>query len=271
MPFAKTTLFQALFLVLPALLPAAAPFDHQPWDGVLKASVNPIGEVDYAALKGNKTLAAYVEALRLASPDNRKDLFPTRADELAYWINAYNALCTWGVAKAYPTKSVRELGILFAFFRRKEYVLGGRTMSLQQLENDIIRKRYSEPRIHFAIVCASLSCPKLSRDAYTAANLEAQLAFQTRQYFAETRNLAVAADGKSVLLAAILDWYKEDFGSTKPALLDYARRHAPAARQKQLDSLTRPSLTFRDYDWALNDPGSRARARTPEERELAKP
>lgn len=267
MPFVKTV----LFLFLPALLSAAASFDHQPWDGVLKASVSPIGEVDYAALKGNKTLASYVDTLRLASPDNRKDLFPTREGELAYWINAYNALCTWGVAKAYPIKSVRELGVLFGFFRRKEYVLGGRTLSLQELENEIIRKRFREPRIHFAIVCASLSCPQLSREAYTSENLETQLDFQTRRYFAETRNLDVAADGKGVLLAAILDWYREDFGAAKPALLEYVRRHAPAARQKQLDGLTKPRLIFRDYDWSLNDPGSRARARTPEERELARP
>ena len=249
----------------------AASFDHQPWDRVLKASVNAIGEVDYASLKGHAGLAAYAASLRATSPDNHPELFPNKAEELAYWINAYNALTTLGVAKAYPTKSVRDLGVLFAFFRRKEYVLGGRTLSLQQLENDIIRKRYREPRIHFAIVCASLSCPKLSRDAYTAANLEGQLDFQARQYFAETRNLAVSAVGRTVYLAAILDWYKEDFGGTKQALLAYVRRYAPPARLQEMDRLTNPNLSFRDYDWSINDPGSRARAHTAEERELAKP
>jgi Protein of unknown function, DUF547 len=261
----------AFLFALSTLPVSAAGFDHQPWDRVLKSSVNAIGEVDYASLKNNTALGEYVAALRAASPDTQPALFGSKSAELAYWINAYNALVTFGVVKAYPTKSVRDLGVLFAFFRRKEYVLGGRTMSLQQLENEIIRQRYREPRIHFAIVCASLSCPKLSRDAYTAENLEAQLDFQTRQYFAETRNLAVAADGKSVLLAAILDWFKEDFGGSKQTALAFARRHAPATRQKQLDTLSRPRLIFREYDWAINDPGSRARARTPEERELAQP
>lgn len=261
----------ALFFALSMMPMHAATFDHQPWDRVLKAGVNAIGEVDYGSLKKDATLAAYLEALRTTSPETHPALFNGKRAELAYWINAYNALVTFGVVKAYPTKSVRDLGALFGFFRRKEYVLGGRTMSLQQLENEIIRKRYREPRIHFAIVCASLSCPKLSRDAYTAENLEAQLDFQTRQYFAETRNLAMGADGKSVVLAAILDWFKEDFGGTSRAVLDFVRRHAPAARQKQLDSLSKPKVSFRDYDWAINDLGSRARARTPEERELAQP
>lgn len=231
--------------------------------------VNAVGEVDYAALKNNRDLAAYVDALRATSPENKKESFTTKSDELAYWINAYNALITWGVVKAYPTKSVRDLGLLFGFFRRRDYVLGGRTMSLQELEHEIIRKRYQEPRIHFAIVCASLSCPKLSPRAYTAANLEEQLSFQTRQYFAETRNLAI--QGNTVILAKILAWYSADFGGAKPTLLDYARRHTTEAKQRQLAALRDPRITFRDYDWAINDPGSRARAKTPEERELAKP
>jgi hypothetical protein len=247
----------------------AASFDHSAWDRVLKAGVNLIGEVDYAALKGNRDLTAYVEALRASSPDNRKDLFPSRGDELAYWINAYNALTTWGVVKAYPTKGVRDLGLLFGFFRRKEYVLGGRVVSLMELENEIIRARYKEPRIHFAIVCASLSCPKLSSEAYTAANLERQLAFQTEQFFAETRNLAVSGD--RVFLAKILDWYAADFGGTKASALEFALKHAPEPKRAAVRALKHPRIVFRDYDWSINDPGSRARAKWPEERELAKP
>ena len=243
----------------------AAAFDHAPWQRVLARAVNQVGEVDYASLRQDRELAAYVAALRDASPENRRELFASKAEELAYWINAYNALVTWGVAKAYPTRSVRDLGVLFGFFRRKEYVLGGRTMSLQQLENDVIRARHREPRIHFAIVCASLSCPKLSRQAYTGANLEEQLAFQTSQYFAETRNLAVT--GNTVTLAKILDWYGGDFGNA----LDYARRHTSEDRRRQLDALKNPRVLYREYDWAINDPGSRGRAKTAEERELARP
>ncbi len=266
------------FLLWLLAIPAVAQtFDHSSWDRILHESVNEVGEVDYAKLKANpQALAAYVARLAADSPENRPALFPTREDQLAYWINAYNALTTYGVALKYPTKTVKDLGFLFGFFRRADYQLGGKKLSLMTLENQIIRARYAEPRIHFAIVCASLSCPKLSRTAYTAANLNAQLEFQTRQYFGETRNLAIDAKANRVTLAAILDWYKADFEkftkSAAPlALLSYARQHASPAQQKAIDALKSPRIVFRDYDWAINDPGSRQRAATPEERELARP
>lgn len=261
-----------LRLVLPLLATLALPaqtFDHTLWTRVLQQSVNEIGEIDYAKLKANpKELEEYVARLAATSPDSKPALFPTKADELAYWINAYNALCTYGVAKAYPVKSVRDLGFLFAFFRRADYTLGGKKFSLHVLEQELIRPRYREPRIHFALVCASLSCPKLSREAYTAANLESQLEFQTRQYFAENRNVAVDAKGNRVILAKILDWYAADFA---PSALEYAKRHTSEAKRKQIESLRNPRVSYRDYDWSINDPGSRARAKTAEERELSRP
>ena len=251
-------------------------FDHGDWDRILKESVSEIGEVDYARLKANPgPLAAYVARLAVASPENRPELFRTREEQLAYWINAYNALTTYGVALKYPTGSVKDLGFLFGFFRRDDYVLGGRKLSLMTLENKVIRARYAEPRIHFAIVCASLSCPKLSRTAYTGENLNAQLEFQVRQYFRERRNLEVDAKANRVTLAAILDWYKEDFekfigGAAPRALLEYARRYTSLEQQREMDGLRAPKVVFRDYDWSINDPMSRLRAKSAEERELGK-
>ena len=155
---------------------AAAEFDHSPWSAILSRHVNHIGEVDYAALKANRQpLDAYIAALAAASPDSRKELFPNRAAELAYWLNAYNALTVKGVVDNYPTRSVRDLGAIYGFFRRNDYTLGGVALSLRHLENEIIRPRYKDPRILFAIVCASISCPLLARQAFTAAQLEEQL------------------------------------------------------------------------------------------------
>lgn len=258
------------FLLTLCTATASIAFDHSAWDRTLKIAVNDIGEVDYAKVKASSPeLDGYIKQLAEKSPASHPAEFKGKADELAYYINAYNALVTYGVVKAYPTKSVRDLGALYAFFRKKDYTLGGQKLSLQSLENDIIRKKYAEPRIHFAIVCASLSCPKISRTAYTAENLEQQLEFQTNQYFREARNLSV--DGAVVTLAAILDWYKEDFGTTKSKLLEYAKRYTSPGKQKQIESIRQPRILFRDYDWSINDPGSRARAKTAEERELAKP
>ena len=269
--------FLRLSLLLLAGSAGAETFDHSGWDRILHASVNQRGEVDYAAIKANpQSLAAYVARLAGASPDNHPELFPSREDELAYWINAYNALTTYGVALKYPVKSVKDVGFLFGFFRRADYQLGGKKLSLMTLENSIIRGRYAEPRIHFAIVCASLSCPKLSRSAYTAANLNAQLEFQAQQYFRETRNLAIDAKANRITLAAILDWYKADFekftGATAPlALLSYARRYASVEQQRAIDALKSPKIGFREYDWSINDPGSRQKAKSAEERELSRP
>jgi hypothetical protein len=256
----------------------AESFDHSPWDRVLRKAVNAIGEVDYAALKRDSDLAEYVRAIEKVSPANRPGMFPAKADELAYYINAYNALTTWGVVQKYPVKSIGDsLAARGRFFRFSKYTVGGESMSLEDLENKILRSpKYSEPRIHFAIVCASLSCPRLSREAYTAENLERQLEFQTRQYFAETRNLAVDAASKTVYLAKILDWYKQDFEAfeKKPApaaLLAYALRYAPPDKRAAVEALPSPRIRFRGYDWSINDPGSRARARPAEERELARP
>ena len=247
---------------------APAGFDHSPWDAVLKRYVNAIGEVDYAALKASRApLAAYVASLAAASPDSRKELFPDRSAELAYWLNAYNALTILGVVDAYPTKSVRDLGALYGFFRRKDYVLGGRKLSLQDLENEIIRKRYHDARIHFAIVCASVSCPRLDREALAADRLEEQLDRVTRRSMAEERNVAIDAGMKTVTLTILFKWYAEDFGG--PAL-DFVRRYSSPARVALLDQAGKQAkIRFFDYDWSINTPGSRAKAKLRYERDMA--
>jgi len=258
----------ALTVVAAQAAPAAS-FDHTAWDVLLKRHVNAIGEVNYAGLKKERQpLDAYVAALAAASPDSRKEQFPDRASELAYWLNAYNALTIRGVVDAYPTRSVRDLGVLYGFFRRADYTLGGRALSLQDLENDIIRKRYRDPRIHFAIVCASVSCPRLDREAFVGGRLNEQLDRVTRDAMAENRNLAIDAKAKTVTLTMLFKWYAEDFGAPP---LDFARRYLSPERTALLDQLgAKPRTLFFDYDWSINQPGSRAKAALVFERELAR-
>jgi hypothetical protein len=242
----------------------AAPFDHSGWDRILKQYVNGIGEVDYAALKKDRAgLDTYIDRIAEASPESRKDDFPTRADELAYWLNAYNALVMRGVIDGYPTRSVRDLGALYGFFWRKHFMLGGKRVTLRGLENDIIRKRYGDARIHFAIVCASISCPLLSRDAFTAANVEGQLDRLTRQSLAERRFLAVDPGSNTITLSALFDWYKEDYGG----VIEFVKKHAGEAQRKAIDSLKSPKIRYYDYDWSINDIGTRAKAKAEHERQ----
>jgi hypothetical protein len=249
-------------------------FDHSAWDRVLKARVNGAGEVDYAAIKRDrKDLDEYTARLGQESPANRPELFPSRASKLAYWINAYNAFVTRGVADNYPTRSVRDLGIAYGFFWRNHYTAGGVSLTLRSIENDILRKEFAEPRIHFAIVCASLSCPMLARDAATAANLESLLDAQARRFINQRRNVNIDPQRNVATLSKIFDWYTRDFvgGGSKRALLDYVRRYLTPERQHALDTMKNPSIQFFDYDWAINDPGSRTRSANPLERETVRP
>lgn len=262
--------------VAASVLSFGAAFDHSAWDRVLKSSVNDIGEVDYAKIKaGRKDLDEYVRLLGESSPVNKPELFPSRSDELAYWMNAYNAFVMRGVVDKYPTRSVRDLGALYGFFRRKDYVAGGEKMSLQHLENEIIRKNYNEPRIHFGIVCASVSCPLLSKNAFTAANLEEQLERLARNFINQRRNVAIDKAGNEIVLSAIFDWYKKDFetagaGDGNQALLAYVRRYANEENRRALAELRQLKVKFRDYDWSINAPGARSRSKDPLERELVK-
>jgi hypothetical protein len=234
---------------------AGAGFDHSAWDRVLKAHVNTRGEVDYRAIqRDRKDLDAYLASLRDQSPVKTPALFPTHDDALAYWINAYNAFVTSGIAVKYPVRSVRDLGFALGFFRAKDYVAGGAALSLNDIEHGIIRKQFKEPRIHFAIVCASLGCPYLAREAYSGPRLQQQLDRQAREFVNAPRNMAI--DGSQITLSKIFDWYGDDFGG-RAALAPFLVRYANDANRAALLSVKNPKIRFRDYDWNINDPGSR--------------
>ena len=255
-----------LIAILAVGVPAAAVgFDHAAWGRVLNRHVNQLGETDYAALKKDRAdLDAYLSQLASVSPDSHKAPFPTRQDELAYWLNAYNALVTQGVVDAWPTRSVRDVGFALAFFRRPGYTLGGRKLSLHDLENGIIRERYRDPRIHFAIVCASVGCPRLDRTAFGGSALDQHLDRLARQFLSERRNLLIR--GNDVTLSSIFQWYAADFGDLRAFLL----RYATGSVRTDLEPLTHPRFHYFDYDWSVNEPGSRARSKSEYERELAR-
>ena len=256
----------ALLLVLVFLLTGAAgaqEFDHSAWDRVLKKLVHDTGRVDYAALKANPAeLDGYVAQLAARSPVSHPQDFLTRSSQLAYWINAYNALVIKGVIESWPVSSVRKIGKLpYSFFWHKKFVAGGEQYTLNNIE-DILRKKLAEPRIHFAIVCASNSCPRLQREAYTPENTERLLEEATRFYVNEPRNLKIDLARNRVTLPLILGHYHEDFenyvranhiaGSGQP-LVDYIKLYANPANRAALDALKRPSVDHFDYDWGIND------------------
>ncbi len=241
----------------------AAEFDHSPWDHVLKKYVNEQGRVDYGALKnGRAEFDSYIAAIAARSPQSNPQDFPTRESQLAYWINAYNGLTIQGVLENWPVGSVRKIGALpFSFFWHKKFTAGGRQMTLDNIE-DILRKQLREPRIHFAIVCASNSCPRLQREAYTAQNVDRLLDEAARFYLNEPRNLRIDAARNRVTLPRIFSFYHGDFEAyvrekgisvTGQPLVDFVTVYANEANRRALATLHKPSVSHFDYDWGIND------------------
>jgi hypothetical protein len=244
---------------------------HADLDDVLQRLVDSEGFVDYRELvRETGTLDRYYHWLNTTSPDSDPALFPTTADELAYWINAYNASVLIIVVEYYPIDSVEDVRTPFplwlvsdkaGFFVLQRINLGGETMSLHGLEDEI-RDRYDEPRIHFAINCASRGCPPLPREAFVGKKLDAQLDRQARRFFAAERNLRIDHQARVVELSSILDWYEDDFTDwyeaqhpgTKATLLDYAALYTPAEKAADLRTAAEQDyeIVFVPYDWSLN-------------------
>lgn len=247
--------------MLLAILPtaaSAASFSHADWTAVLERFVDDRGRVDYAALARDRTtLDRYLSSLERVSPDSSAAIFATPADQLAYWINAYNAIVVAGVlARGVDTASVWGDGFFgIGFFTVDRVRLGGRRMSLKALEDDIVRARFRDPRVHAALNCASIGCPRLPRRAFEGANLTTDLDAAMREFVSEARNCRVDLAARTVWLSRIFAWFEDDFvgfekerGTPGPTVIDYVNRY------RADDAQIPPGLRvrFAEYDKRLN-------------------
>lgn len=247
-------------------------FSHQEFDQVLRQYVNGEGRVDYRSLQAQpRQFERYYQQIATVSPDSHPAAFSNQADQLAYWINAYNAAVIKTVLSYYPIKSIEDVKpptpLFFlpdntGFFLFQKPVFGGVTASLYYVENSVIRERFSEPRIHFALNCASHGCPKLPRYAFTGELLDEQLDSEARKFFAETRNFRIDHGLETIFMSSILDWYQDDFISwyqqqypdQDATLINYISLYVAANKLEQLQgkALHYP-IQFTPYDWSLND------------------
>lgn len=235
------------------------PFRYDDLEAVLVRHVAGDGRVDYPALVADRTpLDRFVDQIARVSPVSHPALFPARNDRLAYWINAYNALMLRKVVDAWPVRSVKEIRPLFGVFRTESPV-GGRPLSLKALEDEILRKEFDEPRIHFAVNCASISCPPLKRGVWHPATLDAELDQAARAFVGDDRNVRLDRSKGLVLVSSIFDWYEEDFLRSMDAkriphprgVLDYIARYLPAEKVRTWPKDHRKTATL-DYDWGIN-------------------
>ena len=212
--------------------------------------------VDYPAIADDDRLDTYLAQIAATDP---ADLASDDA-RLALWINAYNAYTLKLVASVPSAKTIREitgLGTKGNQDTAKPWdhvfaTVGGTDYSLNHIENEIIRPRFGDARIHFALVCAAYSCPQLRNEAFVAERLDEQLDEQGR-WFLEHRNV-IDPRSRTAKLSQIFNWYKDDFGRDDQELLQYLADFVPVPAANSLRNEThRWSVSYRDYDWSLND------------------
>ena len=227
---------------------------HQTWDELLHRYVNADGFVDYAGWKqsaeNSRRLEDYLAALSQA--DEVTDA--TVEQRLVFWINAYNAVTVRGILREYPTTSIQNhVARVWGYniWRDLKLIVGDSRYSLGNIEHAILRKM-NEPRIHFAIVCASRGCPRLLNEAYSAERLEEQLSRNTVAFFAEPTKCSVDAEQNELQLSPILDWFAADFGTSTPAMSQRIADWLPESAQVIARSKD-VRVKYLDYDWNLND------------------
>jgi hypothetical protein len=249
----KIKLFILFFFF--CITPSALAFDFSGWDAMLKKYVVPktidgvrLNAVNYKKLGKDPLYSKLIKELEVASLSSLK----TREDKLSFWINVYNIMAAKMVLDNYPLESIKDAGSLFtAVWKKPVGTVAGKTRTLNEIEHEILRKM-DEPRIHVAIVCASVSCPDLRSEAYTPEQLHAQLDDQVTSFLANAdKGLRVDEEKKKVYLSSIFDWFEDDF-EDKGGVVTFLTPYAPQSRQGKLSS-HKLKIDYLDYNWKLNE------------------
>lgn len=221
---------------------------HISYDDLLQKYVDDMGMVDYKGLgKERAKLKSYLKMLESNVPQKSW----TEEEKLAYWINAYNAFTLELILDNYPVKSIKDIGayIKIPFVNTpwdiKFINIGDEEYDLNNLEHGIIRKEFEEPRIHFALVCAAVSCPKLQNRAYLPEKLDAQLTKAAKEFIGNPAKNEIKNGGK-VKLSKLFNWYGGDF-TKKMSLEEYISQYSDVKLNKGAN------IDWKDYDWTLNE------------------
>lgn len=231
--------------------------DYTAYAKLLKAHVRPgsingiqLNVVDYRAVKADPNYAKALQDFATAKPET----FQSKAERFAFWVNAYNLLAIEAVIDQYPTNSIRDGGSLFEpIWKKKIGTVAGKEYALDEIEHSILRKEFKDPRMHFAIVCASLSCPDLRTEPYVAERLDCQLDEAARTFFGNpTKGLVTGPDGRSVKVSSIFKWFSKDFAAVG-GVAEFIRAKADPALAARFASLNSGDLLYLGYDWSVND------------------
>ncbi len=231
----KSNIFLSIFFGLFAFNLASQTVDHSKWDAILKKHVTAAGVVDYSGLKIKKVeLKAILTQYAQINPATLKS-----NEQLAFYINLYNLATVQLIVDNYPLKSIKDLDAGKPW-DVKRIMLNGQKKSLNDIENNIVRPTFKDPRIHFALNCGAVSCPPLLNAAFTGVNVQKLLDAQTKAFVNNKSSTVVQAS--SLKLSRIFDWYKTDFGDVTSFLNKYLT--TPVAKGA--------SLAYLEYNWAVN-------------------
>ncbi len=248
MNFKKILLFTSVIIVLHACKVQDYPSDSEPvtheiWDSLVREHVTAEGLVDYKGfIQDSVKLNKYLDLLSQNHP-NEKNW--NRNERLAYWINTYNAFTVKLIVDHYPVESIKDIknGIPFVntVWDIKFINIEGATYDLNNIEHGIIRPKFDEPRIHMAVNCASISCPKLQDRAYTAAKLDEQLDEASREFINDEDKNKITPE--KAQLSKIFSWYGGDFKSVR----NFVNKYSDVKINKNT------KIEYQEYDWGLND------------------
>ncbi|WP_339863956.1 DUF547 domain-containing protein [uncultured Algoriphagus sp.] len=245
-------LFLSIFLLscqssVPGMA-ATTPPSHKTWNELLKANVSADGTVNYKGfIKEKAKLEAYLKSLSENAPDRKTW---SKNEQLAYWINAYNGFTVKLIVDNYPVASIKDLGpalkipLIKDVWHYKFFKIGGQESSLDEIEHSILRKEFEEPRIHFAINCASVSCPPLLNEAFEAETIDAQLDKVAKGFINDSSRNKITPN--SIQISSIFSWFKGDF-TKNGSLIDFLNKYSKVKIKPDA------KVSHLDYDWNLNE------------------
>ncbi len=245
-----------------AAVARAAPDDDADWNLILArfivAGADGVNRFDYARLQADAGNRARLAA-QIARWCAQRPSAMGAGEAFAFWCNLYNALTVAIVTERFPVRSIRDISsgpLTRGPWKRQAATVEGRALSLDDIEHGVLRRQWREPRVHYAVNCASIGCPNLQPRAWRAASLEGDLDAAARAYIAHPRGVRATPDG-GVVVSSLYHWFKGDFGGDDAGVLSHLRRYAQGDLAKRLAGVAR--ISGYAYDWSVNAPAPAAR------------
>jgi len=241
----------AIFFSFAVQFVHAQTFDYSNLDSVLSKYVSEDGLVDYRGVKNDNALGTYQDAVKNFDPATLTDA----NEQLAFWINAYNAFTIVLIAKYYPLKSIMDIENKAGKnpWKIRFININGKKYHLDEIEKDIIIPEFEEPRIHYALVCAAVSCPKLRNEAYLPSKLEEQLEEQARNFLNDEDRNRLDRKKKRMYVSKIFDWYTSDFENADGTLINHFLKYINESDKEFIINSEVSKISYLNYSWKLND------------------